>query len=314
MRTIFFGSGDIALTALQHLIGRPDIDLRAVVAQPDKPAGRKLALTPPETKTLALQHGVPVLQPEKVREILPQLAEYEPELYVVMAYGQILPQALLDQPSVACINLHASLLPKFRGAAPLQAAILAGELESGITIMHVAKGLDSGDIVLAESFPLDPEETSETLHEKLMVAAPVALDRAITAFQNQTATRTPQDPALVSHQGKLSREDGVLDWSQPAELLHRRIRAFYPWPGTSSTLQLPDGSSKPVKIFPRVEVVPGDGCPAPGTILAADKVGILVQCGVGQLRLTELQLEGRKRLAARDFIAGMPSLVGLRFI
>jgi methionyl-tRNA formyltransferase len=298
MDLVFFGTGDIALPTLRHLLVHPRHKLRAVITQPDKPAGRQLILTPPETKKLALEHGVPVHQPERIRSFLPELAAIPADVYVVMAYGQILPKALLEMPRVACINLHASLLPRHRGAAPIQAAILAGEAESGITVMYIDVGLDSGDILLEKRLPLDPQETGGTLHDKLALLGPDALEEALTVLEAGHAPRLPQDHASATHQGKLTRESGILDWSQPAVDLERRIRAFDPWPGTAT--RMPNG--KVLKVFPPVEILPTSG--EPGSVLSAGADGLVIACGSGALRLGQVQAEGKKRMAARDYLSG----------
>ncbi len=317
LRTVFFGSGDIGVPTLQHLLKRPDIQMLAVVAQPDKPAGRKLQLTPPPTKQAASEAApsIPVWQPAKIREILPQLADLQADLYVVVAYGQILPKALLDQPKVATINLHASLLPRHRGAAPIQAAILAGDTHSGMTVMHVDVGLDSGDVILAKPLLLADNETGGSLHDKLARQGPEAIADAIDAFFQGTATRTPQAPEKVTHQGKLSREDGILDWNRTADELERRIRAFHPWPGTSSQLIVVGSPPKSLKIPPPVRVpVSSDPQAIPGSVLGISREGITIACGKGTaLLLTQLHLEGRKCLPAADAAAGIPGIGTARF-
>jgi methionyl-tRNA formyltransferase len=247
---------------------------------------------------LALDHGVPVHQPERIRQFLPELAAIPADVYVVMAYGQILPKALLEMPRVACINLHASLLPRHRGAAPIQAAILAGDAESGMTVMYIDVGLDSGDILLEKRIPLDPQETGGTLHDKLALLAPEALEEALTALESGQAARVVQDHAIATHQGKLTRESGLLDWNQPAVELERRIRAFDPWPGTST--RMPTG--KVLKIFPPVEILSAPG--EPGSVLSAGSEGLVIACGTGALRICQVQAEGKKRMAARDYLAG----------
>lgn len=306
-RTLFLGTGDIAVPSLDFLLKNEAVSLIGLVCQPDKPAGRKQILTPPATKTLAIRHGLPVFQPDRLRRHVELIASLRPDLIVVMAYGQIIPQAILDLPPLGCWNLHASLLPLHRGAAPIQAAILEGDAESGITVMAVEAGLDSGPMLLHETLTLSPDETGGSLHDKLAALAPAALDRALPLILSGTPPVTVQDPAQATHIGKLDRSHGVLDWSLPAAALDRRIRAFHPWPGTSSTL--PDGTV--VKIFPPTHH--GDeasGCPLPGTLIAAGPDHLLFATGQGTLRIQEIQLPGARRMSVRDHLAGHAQTVG----
>lgn len=308
-RTLFLGTGDIAVPALDFLIHHDAVAVTGLVCQPDKPVGRKQILTPPATKVLAERHGLPVFQPERLRRNVDLIADLRPDLIIVMAYGQIIPQAVLDLPPLGCWNLHASLLPKHRGAAPIQAAILEGDHESGITVMGVEAGLDSGPMLLYEKLTLQPDETGGSLHDKLAALAPIALGRALPSILSGNPAVTVQDPALATHIGKLDRSHGILDWTQPAATLDRRIRAFHPWPGTSTTL--PDGTV--VKIFP--PVIPGapdesSGCPLPGTLLAVASDHLLFATGQGTLRIHELQLPGSRRMSVRDHLAGHPHAVG----
>lgn len=306
-RTLFLGTGDIAVPALDSLLNSPTVEVIGVVCQPDKPVGRKRILTPPPTKTLALAHGVPVFQPDQLGRSVGLIAGLRPELMVVMAYGQIIPQSVLDLPRLGCWNLHASLLPRHRGAAPIQAAILEGDAESGITVMAVEAGLDSGPMLLHEKIPLAADETGQTLHDKLAALAPAALSRAMTQLLSGNPSVTAQDPALVTHIGKLNRTHGVLDWNQPATALARRIRAFHPWPGTSTTL--PDGTV--VKIFPPVTASEdSSGCPIPGTLVETAPGYLRFATGQGTLIIHELQLPGSRRMSVRDHLAGHPHAAG----
>ena len=306
-RTLFLGTGDIAVPALASLLDLPEIQVIGLVCQPDKPVGRKQILTPPATKVLALERGIPVFQPDRLRQNVDLIAGLKPDLIIVMAYGQIIPQPVLDLPRLGCWNLHASLLPRHRGAAPIQAAILAGDAESGITVMAVEAGLDSGPMLLHERTPLAPDETGQSLHDRLARLAPVALRKALPMILSGHPPVTPQDPAAVTHVGKLDRSHGVLDWAEPADALARRIRAFDPWPGTSSTL--PDGTV--VKLFPPVTAadVP-TGCPLPGTLLQAGPDHLLFATGQGTLAVSEIQLSGARRMTVRDHLAGHPRLAG----
>jgi methionyl-tRNA formyltransferase len=306
LKIVFLGTGDIGLPALEALADSDEHELAAVFTQPDRPFGRKGELKPPAVKVFSEERGVPVHQPEKIRkgDALETLRGYAPEVIVVVAYGQILPKSVLELPSIACINLHASILPKHRGAAPIQAAILAGDEESGMTVMHIDIGLDSGDIILIEKFPLAPDETGGSLHERLAEAGPAALMKALQLLGAGDAPRTRQDHDAATHIGKLDRKDGEIDWSQSAVDIERRVRAFDPWPGTSAVF--PDGV---VKVFPPAEVLP-EGKGQPGEVLEAGKAGVVVACGEGALRIIELQPAGKKRMAAGAYLAGRPLQVG----
>ncbi len=304
MKIVFLGTGEIGLPSLRYLLGNADHQLVAVVTQPDKPVGRKMVLTPPAVKVLAQEAGVPVFQPEKIRDFVAPLQALGADLFVVVAYGQLLTQAVLDIPRIACINLHASLLPKHRGASPIQAAILAGDAETAMTVMFISLGLDSGDVLLAEKISLTSQETGGSLHDRLAEIGPAALAKALPLLATGQAPRTPQDPALVTHCRKLLREHGVIDWSLPALELERRIRAFDPWPSTSSQLSMLDGSRKLLKLFPPVEIGSPQPSAAPGTVLSADANGLVVACGQGALTFHHLQLEGKRRMTAGEFLAG----------
>jgi methionyl-tRNA formyltransferase len=309
MRILYMGTGDIGLPVLRWLLEQSGHQVCGVICQPDKPVGRKLELTPPATRTLAQQYGVPVFQPRRIRHEAALVENLQPDVAVVMAYGQILPRTVLEAPRLGCLNLHASLLPRHRGASPIQAALLAGDAESGVTVMYMDEGLDTGDILLHERVTLSPQETGGSLHDRLADLAPAALQRALDLLIAGNAPRIPQDASLATHSGKLERADGVIAWDQPAVEIERRVRAFHPWPGTSTTL--PDGSL--LKIFPPVEVQPvSSGCASPGSIMAADAHGIQIACGAEVLVVRSLQAEGRKRMEAAAFLAGRPLLAGDR--
>jgi methionyl-tRNA formyltransferase len=313
MKIVFLGTGDIGLPSLRYLLGNVDHQVVGVITQPDKPVGRKLELTSPAVKVIAQEAGVSVFQPEKIRDFVEPLRALEADLFVVVAYGQLLTQAVLELPKLACINLHASLLPKHRGASPIQAAILAGDATTAMTVMFVALGLDSGDVLLAEEIPISPQETGGSLHDRLAAIGPVALARALPLLATGNPPRTPQDPTLVTHCRKLLRAHGIMDWTMPAVELERRLRAFDPWPGTSTQLPLPDGSRKLLKLFPPVELLDLTG--EPGTILAAGAdEGLVIACGSGALKFKHLQLEGKRRMTAAEFLAGTPLEPGTRLL
>ncbi len=229
-----------------------------------------------------------------------------------MAYGQILPKAVLDAPRLACLNLHASILPKYRGAAPIQAAIREGDAETGITVIYMDEGLDTGDVLLIDPLPIAPDETGGTLHNRLAESAPATLLRALALLESGDAPRTPQDHAAATHIGKLERDDGRLDWSRPAVEIERLIRAFDPWPGTTTRFPGRDGTPRVLKVFPPCEVVQTGGCPAPGTLLDAGKAGLLVATGEYALRLRTLQPENARRMDTAAFLAGHPLAAGDR--
>lgn len=303
MRIVFIGTGDIGLPSLQYLFDSPEHTVAGVVTQPDKPVGRKQELTPSAIKLLALERGVPVFQPKKIRAegALEEMRGLAPEVVVVMAYGQILPGALLRWPTVACLNLHASLLPKHRGAAPVHAAVEAGDAESGITVMHMDEGLDTGPVLLMKRLKIGPRETAGSLHDRLGALAPEALAEALTLLKEGRAPSIPQDDALATYAAKLTREHGEIDWSASATLVDRKIRAMNPWPSAHTWVQV-GGEWKKLKVF--------DGLPQageagqPGAVLKADREGILVGTGEGTVLLREVQLEGKKRMSAEDFLRG----------
>lgn len=299
MRLIFVATGDIALPAFRHLLEHGPRPL-ALVTQPDKPVGRHQTLTPPAIKTEALAAGIPVYQPEKIGDATEELRALDPEVLVVMAYGQILRENILTLASRAIINLHASLLPKYRGAACIQAAIDAGDAESGITAMHVVRQLDAGDVILTKSIPLAAEETGGTLHDRLALLAADVLAETLVKLADGTASRIPQDPALVSYIPKLERDHGRIDWTQPAAAIERRIRAYDPWPGTYTTA-IEGGNEKRLKIFP--PSILAEAALAPGEISATGGK-LLIGCGTGALELTTVQPDGGKRMPAADYLRG----------
>jgi methionyl-tRNA formyltransferase len=287
--------------------------LVAVYTQPDKKVGRKQILTPPKIKVLAEEAGVPVFQPETFRKnekALADLKDLQPDLVVVMAYGQILPQAVLETPRIACVNLHASLLPRHRGASPIQAAIREGDGETGITLMHVVAKLDAGDMILKKTLPIRSEDTGGVLHDRLADLGPDVLAEGLPRLREGDVAAERQDESLVTYAGKLEREDGALDWTQPAEEIERLIRAYDPWPGTFTTVLHGERRTK-MKVFPPTRIGPDTDAPS-GTILGTVD-GLLVACGEGSIQLCgELQAEGRKRLPVEDFLRGIDLPEGTR--
>ena len=328
MRLVYLGSGDIGLPTLAALLADPRHEVLAVVTQPDRPVGRHQETPrPAAVKTLALAHGRPVLQPERLRRdpaAVEALRAFGADVFVVFAYGQILPKTVLDPPRLGCLNVHASLLPRWRGAAPIQAAVAAGDRETGLTIMWMAEGLDTGDILLSgPPVAIGPDETTGALHDRLAGAAPGLLREALNLFENGRGTppRTPQDPARATYAPKLDRASGRMDWTRGRLALERHLRAMDPWPGAWTTLPTPAG--------PRVlkatrgtatteeDAAGDDPHPLPGTVLRADETrGLLVACGGddesrgGGLWLKTVQLEGKRRMDAGDFLRGHPVAPG----
>jgi len=298
MKIVFCGTGDIGLPAFLALADSRAHELAGVITQPDRPAGRDLKPRPPAVKAEALARGIPVVQPERIRKDFSTLAGWAPDVMVVAAYGQILPREALDIPRFGCLNLHASLLPRHRGASPVQAAILAGDGETGITVMYVDEGLDTGDILLARRIAILPGETAGDLHDRLAELAPTAMLEALALLADGTAPRAPQDSSLATYAPKLGKLDGRLDWIAPAGMLARKVRAMNPWPGASVRI-----SGAVLKIHSAAEA---EESGAPGTILSAGPHGITVAAGEGSLVLREVQLEGRKRLPAAEFLRGFP--------
>jgi len=299
MRLIFIATGDIALPSLRYLIEHGPRPL-ALVTQPDKPVGRHQELTPPAVKTLALAAEIPVYQPEKIGDAAAELAALDPEVLVVMAYGQILRHDILNLPKKAIINLHASLLPKYRGAACIQAAIDAGDAETGITSMHVVRALDAGEIILARAVSMSPDETGGSLHDRLADLAVDVMEETLHQLADGTAPRTPQDELLVSYVPKLTRDDGRLNWNQPAINLERRIRAYDPWPGTF-TIANEAGKEKRLKIFPHCHVMKMQL--PPGTI-AEEGGRLIIGCGEDALAVTTVQPEGGRRMSSLEYLRG----------
>ncbi|MDQ3624322.1 MAG: methionyl-tRNA formyltransferase [Verrucomicrobiota bacterium] len=312
MRIIFIGTGEIGVPALQMLLSSPEHHLLAVVTQPDKPVGRHQELQASPVKQRALENHVSIFQPVKIREraAIDQLGYLHPEVIVVMAYGQILPAEILQIPAIACLNLHASLLPRHRGAAPIQAAIESGDAETGITVMYMNEGLDEGDILLQKAVPIRRNDTGGSLHEKLALLAPNALAEALTLLKKDGAPRLPQDHALATYAPKLTREHGEIIWTGPSEEIERKIRAMNPWPGAYTWMPTPDGPRK-LKILAAAADRRARG--KSGEVLRADKHGLLIGTGSEGVLLSEVQMEGKKRMSVRDFLLGTPVMPGMVF-
>jgi methionyl-tRNA formyltransferase len=296
MRVLFIGTGEIGVPVLRWLLESDEHELIGVVTQPDKPVGREQRIEAPRIKAALAGNDVPILQPKRIKseEAVAEIRAFAPDVIVVMAYGQILPRAVLEIPRIACLNLHASLLPRHRGAAPIQAAIVAGDRETGISIMYMDEGLDTGDVMLETRIEIAPDETGGSLHDRLAEIAPEALKEALAKLQAGTASRTPQDSAAATYALKLEREDGRIDWRESTELIERKIRAFDPWPSAFTVLRDDAGTERKLKIF-RASVV--DSC-------SADPANLVIPAGNGAVRLEEVQLEGKRRMSAVEFLRG----------
>jgi methionyl-tRNA formyltransferase len=306
LRIVFFGTPAFAVPLLRALLAGPD-EVVAVVCQPDKPAGRGQQTTAPPVKVAAQEAGVPVLQPQKLRtpDFAAALQAYSPDLAVVAAYGKILPKAVLDVPRYGCINVHASLLPKYRGAAPIQWAILRGETETGITIMQMNEQMDAGDILLQQSTAIGDDETYGELQARLADFGAGVLLEALHRLRAGMLAARPQDPAAVTLAPTISKEDGRIDWARPAVGIARMVRAFNPWPSAYTQL-----GGALLKIH-RAQATAAPAAAPAGTVTTAG-AGIAVATADGTLVITELQLAGRKRLTAAEFCRGGHVHAGMR--
>ena len=332
------GTAELSCASLQALLASPDFHLAAVVTQPDRPKGRDLKLQASPVKELALRAGLPVLQPERAREpgFLAELQRLSPDLIAVAAYGQILPAGILDLPRFGCLNVHTSLLPKYRGAAPIQWAIVNGESETGVTIMKMDLGMDTGAILAQETTRIQPEDDGATLHDRLAHLGAQLLLRTIPDYVAGKLPPKPQPAEGVSYAPKIKKQDGQIDWHQPAESIWNRVRGLKPWPGAFTFL--PGGQRHLLKVWQAEVVQPpsksGAGVPpairglplanagetpaplertgSPGEILQAGTAGVIVACGRRAVRLLTLQREGGRRLDAGPFLAGHPLKAGDR--
>lgn len=305
-RIAFFGTPEFAVAPLQALLDGPDTVV-GVICQPDKPAGRGQQLQAPPTKRLAEQRGVPVVQPVKVKtdELPNLLRSWDLDLGVVAAYGRILPNAVLEAPRLGCINVHASLLPKYRGAAPIQWALLRGETATGVTIMRMNERMDEGDMLLQRATPIEPGESYGALQQRLAVLGAAALMDALAALHAGTLRATQQDDAGATYAPMIRKADGAIDWTQPAQAIANKVRAFNPWPSAHTML-----AGRLLKIH-RARALVDASRGAPGTILALGEL-IQVATGAGVLAIEELQLEGKRALPADAFARGGGIAVGDR--
>lgn len=297
LRIIFAGTPDFAARHLQALIDS-EHQIVGVYSQPDRPAGRGKKLKASEVKELALANDLPVFQPASLKsdDALAELSSLNADIMIVVAYGLLLPKAILEAPRLGCLNVHGSILPRWRGAAPIQRAIWAGDDETGVTIMQMDEGLDTGDMLHISRCPIDATETSASLYTKLAELGPTALIETIAKLANGELTAQVQDDELANYAKKLSKDEANIDWSMDATQIERNIRAFNPWPVCFTQM-----SENTVKIY-QADVVEQQG--TPGTILNSDKHGIVVACGTHALKITQLQPQGKKPMAVTDFLNG----------
>ena len=302
-RIIFMGTPDFACPTLQTLLDRKE-QVVAVFTQPDRPKGRGQKLQPPPVKELALRYELPVYQPIKVRapEVIEQIRALQPDLIVVVAFGQILPKALLEIPPHGCINVHASLLPRYRGAAPLNWCIVNGEKETGVTTMQMDVGLDTGPMLLKAATPIDPEEGISSLHDRMSLLGAALLGQTLDMLKDGQITPEAQDDSQSCYAPLLKKEHGWIDWQRTAEEIHNQIRGLSLWPGVIALLE-----NNPIKLY-RSKISTSSG--SPGSVLKADKNGIEVACGQGSLLILELQAAGSKRMDAASFLSGHPIQAG----
>ena len=301
MRVVFMGTPDIAATCLKKIIA-DGVNVVGVYTQPDRPKNRGMKLAFSAVKEVALAAQLPVFQPENFREkeTVAQLAALKPDVIAVVAYGRILPQNVLDIPPMGCINIHASLLPRYRGSAPYQWAVLDGLQETGVTAMYLCREMDAGDVIDVARTPIEPNETAGQLLDRLAVLGADLLAKTLEAIASGTATATPQDPALVSYAPMLDKTMCPIDWTKTAQQVHDHVRGLHPWPVATTQIQ-----GARFKIH-ETRVVEGKEGVQPGTILALTKTGLQIACGQGAVEIRVLQAEGGKRMAAPDYFRGHP--------
>jgi methionyl-tRNA formyltransferase len=309
MRVVFFGSAPIGFPLLEALLASPEDDVVAVVTQPDRPVGRKLKMTACPVKDAALSKGLHVLCPEKIgsSESIAALQELEADLFVVVAYGQYIPSAVLKLPANGSINLHPSLLPKYRGASPIQWAIANGDEITGVTILYVSEKMDAGDIILQTEVPIRPEDNAATMESALAQAGAVLLMEAIEQIRSGTVSAQPQNDAAATEVRKLTKADGRLDWNLPAFVLNNRIRAFVCWPGCFCEVPARSGMQRIKVLAARVE----DGAGRPGEVLEAAGEGPLIAAGQGALRLLRVQPAGKNVMDGSAYLRGYPLQPGI---
>lgn len=301
---IFTGTPKFAVPSLQALIKDERFWTSTVVTAPDVKIGRKQILTPPSVKVVAEKHGITILQPEKITSITDKISNLNPDLIVVVAYGQIIPESILTIPKFGCLNLHASLLPKYRGASPIQSAILNGDKKTGVTLMKMDTGLDTGPIIAHETVEIADKETGETLHDKLAKLSAEVLIKYLPQYLDGLLKPRPQDDSQATSTPKLTRENGKIDWNKSALEIERMVRAYYPWPGSWTTW-----SSKILKVIAVSSALIKTNEHAPGTVFLHDGQ-LAVQCKKDALIIEKLQLEGKREMSAKEFLAGHKDVVG----
>ena len=309
MRVVFFGTPQFAVPSLEHLI-RSSHQVVGVVSQPDRPRGRGQKVTDAPVKTTAIKHGLPVFQPERLRdpEVTQTITTWAPDLGVVAAYGKILPESLLHLPRLGMINVHASLLPRYRGAAPVQRAVIDGVSQTGVTIMRMVAALDAGGMFAKVTRPVGPDETSDVVERDLAELGASLLIEVIEDVAAGTAVEEPQDDSLSTYASKVTKDEGLVDWTQPSIHIHNRVRGLYPWPHAYTYL------SGERLILMRTHIEPGPSSELPGTIVNLVGGHLHVATGdSGQLAIEELQPEGRRAMTTRDYLAGHPIQPGARF-
>ena len=299
MRVVLMGTPDIAATCLKKIIA-DGFDVVAVYSQPDRPKGRGMKLVASPVKEVALAHDIPVLQPENFRddETVEQLRALKPDVVAVVAYGRILPQRVLDIPQKGCINIHASVLPRYRGSAPYQWAVLDGQKETGVTAMYLCREMDAGDIIDVAKTPIGPDETAGELLDRLAVLGADLLSKTLGRMAQGEVARTPQDESLVCYAPMLDKSICPIDWNKTAQQIHDHVRGLNPWPVATMELR-----GKRFKVY-ATAIVPGSG--QPGEVLGLTKTGLKMACGDGAIEIRTLQAEGGKRMAAPDYFRGHP--------
>jgi len=309
MRIIYLATAEIAVESLKALAALDDAEICLVVSQPDRPKGRKRIVQPCPVKQAAIDLGIETFSPEKIgdEESVTKLAALDADLIVVFAYGQYIPSRIIDLPKIDCINIHPSMLPKYRGASPIQSALLNGDEVTGISVIKVGPKMDAGDVYLQKEVRIEPEDNGANLHDRMAREGAEIIRTVIARLKDGSAAATPQDESLVVDCSKFSKEDGRIDWDDRAENVHNKVRAFTPWPG--SYCELPEGGD--VKII-KTRLVMEEG--KPGEIIRVSKSELIVACKDGGLSILELQPAGKKPMSTADFLNGHHLQAGQKFI
>lgn len=310
---LYMGTPDFAVPCLRKLI-KKNYNICSVITQPDKKAGRGQKIIFSPIKEVALKHNIEIYQPENIKDkgVIDKIKDIKPDIIIVAAYGQILPKEILDIPKFGCINIHASLLPKYRGASPIQYAILNGEKETGVTVMQMGEGLDDGDIISQKSLPISDSENSSTLHDKLSLLGAELLLETIPLIFEGKIKKTPQDEERATFTKIIKKEDGEIKWSDGAVYVERKIRAFYPWPGTFTGIELQNSKVKNLKIT-KAALLNEEKRHEPGKIFKSVKGKMLVACYGGNIILEKVKLEGKKEISGEEFLRGYPYILNKKF-